>query len=56
MYGLGHAAAIAVAGTSIQAVNRWVGWKAGARAAVVVKSLAGVAVMLGGAYFLWTAP
>jgi cytochrome c-type biogenesis protein len=54
-YGLGHAATIAAAGTSIHAVNRWLGWKAGARAAAVVKAVAGVAVMLGGTYFVWTA-
>jgi cytochrome c-type biogenesis protein len=54
-YGLGHAAAIALAGTSIQSVNRWVGWKVGARAVVIVKAVAGIAVMLGGAWFVWTA-
>lgn len=54
LYGLGHAAAIALAGSSIQAVNRWLGWKQGARAVAVVKAVAGVAVMLGGTYFLWT--
>ncbi len=54
-YGLGHAVAIAVAGTSLQSVNRWLGWRAGAGAIVAVKVIAGVAVMLGGAYFVWTA-
>jgi cytochrome c-type biogenesis protein len=54
-YGLGHAGAIAVAGTSIQSVNRWVGWKAGAGAVAAVKAVAGVGVMLGGVYFVWTA-
>jgi cytochrome c-type biogenesis protein len=54
LYGLGHAAAIAFAGSSIQLVNRWLGWRTGARAAAVVKAVAGVTVMLGGAYFLWT--
>lgn len=53
-YAVGHAAAIAVAGASIQSVNRWVGWKAGERAVVLVKAVAGVGVMLGGAYFVWT--
>jgi cytochrome c-type biogenesis protein len=55
LYGLGHATAIAVAGTSIHSVNRWVGWKVGERAVGVVKAVAGVGVMLGGAYFVWTA-
>jgi cytochrome c-type biogenesis protein len=55
LYGLGHAAAIALAGTSLQSVNRWLSWKAGARAIAAVKGAAGVAVILGGAWFVWTA-
>ncbi|HEX9050092.1 MAG TPA: cytochrome c biogenesis protein CcdA [Anaeromyxobacter sp.] len=56
LYGLGHALAIALAGSSLQSVNRWLAWKAGARAVAAVKGLAGVAVLLGGAWFAWTAP
>ncbi len=44
LYGLGHAAAIALAGSSIQSVNRWLGWRNGARAVAVVKAVAGIAV------------
>jgi cytochrome c-type biogenesis protein len=55
LYGIGHAAAIAVAGTSLQSVNRWLGWKAGARAVAAVRAVAGVAVILGGGYFVWSA-
>jgi cytochrome c-type biogenesis protein len=55
LYGLGHALAIAVAGTSLQSVNRWLGWKVGARATVAAKAVAGGAVLLGGAYFVWSA-
>jgi cytochrome c-type biogenesis protein len=55
IYGLGHATAIALAGTSLQSVNRWLSWKAGARAIAAVKGAAGVAVILGGAWFVWTA-
>ncbi len=54
LYGLGHAAAIVLAGSSIQSVNRWLGWRSGARAVAVVKAVAGVAVMLAGTYFVWT--
>lgn len=54
LYGLGHAAAIALAGSSIQSVNRWLGWRKGARAVAAVKAAAGVAVILGGTYFIWT--
>jgi cytochrome c-type biogenesis protein len=55
LYGLGHSAAIVVAGASAQNVQRWLSWKAGARAAVLVKGGAGVAVITGGLYFLYTA-
>ena len=55
LYGLGHAGAIALAGTSLQSVNRWLSWKAGARAIAAGKGAAGVAVILGGAWFVWTA-
>ncbi len=55
VYGLGHGAAIVVAGVSAQNVQRWLGWKAGARAATVVRGVAGVAVIAGGIYFLYTA-
>lgn len=55
LYGLGHSAAIVIAGASAQNVQRWLSWKAGARAAVLVKGVAGVAVIAGGVYFLYTA-
>ena len=55
LYGVGHAIAIALAGTSLQSVNRWLGWRVGARAVVAVKAAAGISVMLGGVYFVWTA-
>ena len=55
LYGLGHAAAIVTAGASAQNVQRWLSWKAGARAAVLVKRGAGLAVIAGGLYFLYTA-
>jgi cytochrome c-type biogenesis protein len=54
-YGLGHAAAIAAAGASAQGVQRWLSWRAGARAAVLVRALAGLAVIAGGAWFVHTA-
>lgn len=55
LYGLGHAVAIVAAGTSAQGVQRWLSWKAGARAAVLLRGGAGLAVLAGGAYFLYTA-
>lgn len=54
-FGLGHAMAIAGAGSSLQSVNRWLSSKGGARATTAVKAVAGAAVLLGGVYFVWTA-
>ncbi|WP_242346633.1 cytochrome c biogenesis CcdA family protein [Anaeromyxobacter terrae] len=56
LYGLGHAMAIAAAGTSAQSVQRWLAWRAGARAATLLRGVAGVAVIAGGLWFLYTAP
>jgi cytochrome c-type biogenesis protein len=55
LYGLGHALAIALAGSSLQAVSRWLSWKGGARATAAVRAAAGGAVILGGVYFVWSA-
>lgn len=55
LYGLGHAAAIVAAGASAQGVQRWLSWKAGARAAALVRGGAGLAVIAAGLYFLSTA-
>jgi len=55
LYGLGHSLAIVVAGASAQGVQRWLSWKAGARAAILVRGGAGLAVIAGGFYFLFTA-
>ncbi len=54
VYGLGHASAIAVAGTSVHSVNCWIASRNGARATAAVRAIAGVTVMLGGLYFVWT--
>lgn len=54
-YGLGHSGAVVAAGTSAQNVQRWLSWKAGARGAALVKGGAGLAVIAGGIYFLYTA-
>ncbi len=55
LFGLGHAGAIAFAGASFQSAQRWLGWKAGGRAVELLRAGAGVAVLGGGAYFVWTA-
>jgi len=55
VYGLGHGAAIVAAGVSAQNVQRWLAWKNGERAAKLVRGAAGLAVIAGGVYFLYTA-
>ena len=55
MYGLGHSLAIVAAGASAQNVQRWLSWKAGARAVALVRAGAGVAVVAGGLYYIYTA-
>ena len=55
VYGLGHGAAIVAAGVSAQNVQRWLAWKNGERAAKLVLGAAGIAVIAGGVYFLYTA-
>lgn len=53
-YGVGHSVAIVAAGASVQNVQRWLSWKGGARAAAAVRAIAGVAVIAGGFYFIYT--
>jgi cytochrome c-type biogenesis protein len=36
-------------------VQRWLGWRAGARAVEILRAGAGVAVLGGGAYFVYIA-
>lgn len=54
LFGLGHALAIVAAGSSVQGVQRWLAWKGGARAVAVLRAFAGLAVIAGGLYFLYT--
>jgi cytochrome c-type biogenesis protein len=54
LFGLGHALAIVAAGSSAQSVQRWLAWKGGTRTVAVLRAFAGVAVIAGGLYFLYT--
>ncbi len=56
LYAVGHAAAIVAAGTSAQAVQRWISWRVGVQATSVLRKAAGSAVIAAGVYFVWTAP
>jgi cytochrome c-type biogenesis protein len=55
LYGLGHALALVAGGASAQNVQRWLAWKGGARAVAALRAIAGLAVIAGGLYFLYTA-
>ncbi len=55
VYGFGHGVAIVAAGVSVGSVQRWLAWKSGERAARLLRGAAGLAVIAGGIYFLYTA-
>lgn len=55
LYGLGHASVLAAAGASSRLVERLLSWNGREQGARWLKRGAGVAVILGGLYFLWTA-
>ena len=45
----------AVAGAAFQPLQRWLTWRSGARAVAIVRACAGVAVLAGGACFVYGA-
>jgi cytochrome c-type biogenesis protein len=54
VYALGHAGIIALAGGSTRFVERLLAWNGRERGARWLKQGSGVALILGGLYFLWT--
>jgi cytochrome c-type biogenesis protein len=55
LYGIGHAATIAVAGASAPLVQRYLRWTERSGAAARFRQCAGALVIAAGVYFLWTA-
>lgn len=55
LYGLGHASVLAAAGASSRLVERLLSWNGREQGARWLKRGAGVAVIFGGLYFLWSA-
>ncbi|MHB0913192.1 MAG: cytochrome c biogenesis CcdA family protein [Armatimonadota bacterium] len=53
VYGLGHCAVIVLAGTSTEAVERYLCWNKRSNGAVILKGVCGVLVMLGGLYLIY---
>lgn len=54
-YGVGHCAVIVAAGTSTEAVQRYLNWSSDSRGTAILKKVCGVLVLLGGLYLLHTA-
>jgi cytochrome c-type biogenesis protein len=54
-FGLGHCSVIVAAGTSTEAVQRYLSWNAQSRSADILKKICGVLVLLGGIYLVYTA-
>ncbi|MGB9587392.1 MAG: cytochrome C biogenesis protein, partial [Armatimonadota bacterium] len=55
-YGIGHCSVIVAAGTSTEAVERYLRWNEKSNGAVIVKKVCGVLVLLGGIYLICSAP
>jgi cytochrome c-type biogenesis protein len=54
-FGVGHCLVIVGAGSSTRIVQRYLDWTDGSRAMAWVRRGAGVLVLLGGVYFIYTA-
>lgn len=55
-YGVGHCSVIVLAGTSTELVERWLRWNEGSKAAVRLRVVCGVLVLLGGVWLVYSAP
>jgi cytochrome c-type biogenesis protein len=53
-YGIGHCGVIVAAGTSTEAVQRYLRWSGRSRGLEIIKKVCGLLVMLGGAYLIWS--
>lgn len=56
VYGIGHTAVIALAGTFTEIVQRYLNWNEHSRGLIIVRRTCGVLVILGGLYLLTLAP
>ncbi|TKJ36275.1 MAG: cytochrome C biogenesis protein [Planctomycetes bacterium B3_Pla] len=55
VYGLGHCSVIVLAGTFTGLVQRYMNWNEKSKGAVILKSICGLLVLLGGIYLIYTA-
>lgn len=54
-YGIGHCSVIVLAGTFTEVVQQFLNWNEQSKGVVVVKSICGVLVLLGGVWMIYTA-
>lgn len=54
-YGIGHCSVIVAAGTSTEAVERYLRWNENSRGVAIVKKICGALVILGGFYLIYAA-
>ena len=54
-FGVGHCSVIVAAGTSAEAVQKYLNWNEQSRGADILKKVCGVLVLLGGLYLIYTA-
>jgi cytochrome c-type biogenesis protein len=54
-FGVGHCSVIVLAGTSTEAVQRYLQWNEQSRGADILKKVCGALVLLGGLYLIYTA-
>jgi cytochrome c-type biogenesis protein len=55
IYGIGHCSVIVFAGTCTELVQRYMNWNEKSKGTVIVKSICGVLVLLGGIYLIYSA-
>lgn len=56
VYGIGHCSVIVFAGTFTEVVQRYMNWNERSRAAVILKRVCGVLVIIGGLYMIYIRP
>jgi len=55
LYGVGHCSVIVAAGTSTEAVQRYLNWNEKSHATRIVKAICGALVIAGAVYMIWVA-
>ena len=56
VYAVGHCSVIVLAGTSTEIVQHYLNWNEYSKAAIVLRKLCGILVLLGGVYMIYSAP